>query len=121
MKKTMIPTKDRPTTMISIRMPVDVVEKLKEIAPAKGMSGYQALIKYYVGKGLREDLDLFLQVRSHAETLDILGKIFQDMTPEQLDELRKRAEEIKHPLDLKNSTTDTLSPVSEKEQEQSTA
>ncbi len=63
MKKTMIPTKDRPTIMISIRMPVDVVEKLKKIAPVKGISGYQALIKYYVGKGLREDLDLFRRSR----------------------------------------------------------
>jgi hypothetical protein len=69
MKKTMIPTKDRPTTMISLRIPVDVVEKLKRIAPAKGMSGYQALIKYYVGKGLREDLDLVRQVE-YAERLE---------------------------------------------------
>ena len=50
MKKMMIPTKHRPTTMISLRIPVDVLEKLKKIAPAKGMSGYQALIKYLRGQ-----------------------------------------------------------------------
>ncbi len=48
---------------------MDVVEKLKKIAPAKGMSGYQALIKYYVGKGLREGLDLVRQMES-AERLE---------------------------------------------------
>jgi hypothetical protein len=69
MKKTMIPNKDRPTIMISLRIPMDVVEKLKKIAPAKGMSGYQALIKYYVGKGLREDIDLVKQMES-AERLE---------------------------------------------------
>lgn len=69
MKKNMIPTKDRPTTMISLRIPVDVLEKLRKIAPAKGMSGYQALIKYYVGKGLREDFGLVRQMES-AERLE---------------------------------------------------
>jgi hypothetical protein len=69
MKKAMIPTKDRPTTMISLRIPVDVLEKLRKIAPAKGMSGYQALIKYYVGKGLRADFGLVKQIES-AEKLE---------------------------------------------------
>jgi ATP/maltotriose-dependent transcriptional regulator MalT len=44
--------------MVSLRMPEDVVENLKRIAPLKGMSGYQALIKYYVGMGLRRDLEI---------------------------------------------------------------
>ncbi len=35
MKKMMIPTKHRPTTMISLRIPVDVLEKLKKIAPGQ--------------------------------------------------------------------------------------
>ncbi len=53
------PTK---TMMVSMRMPVHVVEDLKRLAPLKGMTGYQALIKYYVGMGLRRDLEtLWLQ------------------------------------------------------------
>jgi hypothetical protein len=75
MKKTLIPTKDRPATMISLRVPVDVVEKLKKIAPAKGMSGYQALIKYYVGKGLREDFDLVRQVESVERLESTLARL----------------------------------------------
>ncbi|MFT4198973.1 MAG: hypothetical protein QM601_13915 [Pseudoxanthomonas sp.] len=47
--------KDRPMTTITLRMPVDVVESLKAIAPLKGMSGYQALLKAYVSEGLRRD------------------------------------------------------------------
>ena len=47
--------KDRPTTSITLRIPVDVVESLKEIAPLKGMSGYQTLLKSYISEGLRQD------------------------------------------------------------------
>lgn len=49
--------KDRPMTMVSIRIPEDVVEDLKRIAPMLGFSGYQALIKAYIGQGLRDDLE----------------------------------------------------------------
>ena len=48
--------KDRPMTMISLRIPEDVVEDLKRIAPLLGFSGYQPLIRAYIGQGLRTDL-----------------------------------------------------------------
>ncbi|MGH8472454.1 MAG: hypothetical protein ACREVJ_08400 [Gammaproteobacteria bacterium] len=47
--------KDREMTTITLRVPVDVVETLKELAPKLGYSGYQPLIKAYVGEGLRRD------------------------------------------------------------------
>jgi hypothetical protein len=47
--------KDRPMTVISLRMPEDVIDELKEIAPALGFSGYQPLIRAYIGQGLRKD------------------------------------------------------------------
>jgi hypothetical protein len=47
--------KNRPMTTITLRIPVDVIESLKEIAPLKGFSGYQSLLKWYVGEGLRRD------------------------------------------------------------------
>jgi hypothetical protein len=47
--------KDRQMAVISLRMPEDVIEELKEIAPALGFSGYQPLIRAYVGQGLRKD------------------------------------------------------------------
>ena len=48
--------KDRTMTTISMRLPEDVIEDLKEIAPALGFSGYQPLIRAYIGQGLRKDL-----------------------------------------------------------------
>ena len=47
--------KERPTTSITLRIPVDVVDSMKEIAPQRGFSGYQALLKSYIGEGLRRD------------------------------------------------------------------
>ena len=48
--------KDRPMTSISLRIPEDVIEDLKAIAPTLGFSGYQPLIRAYIGQGLRKDL-----------------------------------------------------------------
>lgn len=48
-------TKDRATTSITLRIPVDVVESLKSIAPHKGYTGYQTLLKAYISEGLRRD------------------------------------------------------------------
>ena len=47
--------KDRPVTSITLRIPVDVVDSLKAIAPHKGFSGYQTLLKAYISEGLRRD------------------------------------------------------------------
>lgn len=49
--------KNRPMTMVSIRIPADVIEDLKRVAPMLGFSGYQVLIKAYIGQGLRADLE----------------------------------------------------------------
>jgi hypothetical protein len=48
---------DRPMTTISMRIPEDVIEDLKRVAPLLGFSGYQPLIRAYIGQGLRKDLD----------------------------------------------------------------
>ena len=47
----------RPMTSVTLRMPEDVVEALKRIAPALGFSGYQPLMRAYIGQGLRRDLE----------------------------------------------------------------
>lgn len=51
--------RNRPMTSITIRMPEDVVEDLKRVAPLLGFSGYQPLIRAYIGQGLRVDLERF--------------------------------------------------------------
>lgn len=69
MKKKLILAKDRPSKHISIRIPLDVLDDLKRIAPMKGMGGYQALIKFYIGQGLRKDLE-DLWIAEHTEKLE---------------------------------------------------
>lgn len=63
--------KGREMTSITLRMPVDAVDSLKAIAPHKGMSGYQALLKAYVSEGLRRDeaVHLFGPAARLAEAL----------------------------------------------------
>jgi hypothetical protein len=61
---------------ISMRIPSDVIEDLKRVAPLLGFSGYQPLIRAYVGQGLRSDLarlerspdlaSLFASLRKHG-------------------------------------------------------
>jgi len=57
-------------TSITIRMPDDVIEELKRVAPLLGFSGYQPLIRAYVGQGLRRDLE---KIKSRPK-LDALVK-----------------------------------------------
>lgn len=44
-------------TSVTIRMPEDVIDDLKALAPQLGFSGYQPLIRAYVGQGLRQDME----------------------------------------------------------------
>jgi hypothetical protein len=80
---------ERKKMMVSLRMPEDVVENLKRIAPLKGMSGYQALIKFYVGMGLRRDLEtLWLQevperiqgiLAKHGVTCEVQEELLEEL------------------------------------------
>lgn len=47
--------KDRAMTSITLRIPVDVVDSMKKIAPLRGFAGYQTLLKAYLSEGLRRD------------------------------------------------------------------
>jgi hypothetical protein len=51
--------RNRPMSSVTIRIPEDVIEDLKRIAPLLGFSGYQPLIRAYIGQGLRVDLERF--------------------------------------------------------------
>ncbi len=59
--------KARPSTTITMRIPADVVASLKALAPLRGFSGYQTLLKSYISEGLRKDEARFEQ--STAEKL----------------------------------------------------
>ena len=67
--------KDRPSTTITMRIPLDVVESLKAIAPLRGFAAYQTLLKSYISEGLRRDEAEFDQqpTRRLAEALKRRG------------------------------------------------
>ena len=67
--------KDRANTTITMRIPVDVVESLKTVAPMRGFTAYQTLLKSYISEGLRRDeakLDQY-SARKLAEVLKRRG------------------------------------------------
>lgn len=45
----------RPSTVITMRIPADVVEALNVVAPMRGFSSYRILLKSYISDGLRRD------------------------------------------------------------------
>jgi hypothetical protein len=64
--------KDRPMVTITMRIPEDVVEDLKRLAPRLGFSGYQPLIRAYIGQGLRADL-----ARLPAADLELVADVLR--------------------------------------------
>ena len=58
--------KDRPMTTVTLRMPGDIVDDLKRMAPILGFSGYQPLMRHYIGRALRTDLERLDSASSHA-------------------------------------------------------
>lgn len=49
--------KDPPMALIRMRMPRHMIDELKEMASAKGFTGYQGLIRYYISQGARQDIE----------------------------------------------------------------
>ena len=47
--------KNRPMASVTVRIPEDVIESMKAIAPLRGFSGYQTLLKLYLSEGVRRD------------------------------------------------------------------
>ena len=80
--------KDRPTTSITLRIPVDVVESMKAIAPKLGLAGYQTLLKSYLSEGLRRDEARF-NLHSQERLVEALKK--HGVPQELLDEAVREA------------------------------
>jgi hypothetical protein len=49
--------KDRPATSVTINLPEDVLADLERVAVHLGLTNAHALIRAYVGQGLRADLE----------------------------------------------------------------
>jgi len=81
--------RNRPMASVTLRMPADVVEDLRRIAPRLGFSGYQPLIRAYVGQGLRQDLErlendavdtLIAGLRRRGVSESIIAEVLAEMT-----------------------------------------
>jgi hypothetical protein len=66
----------RPVETVSIEIPTDVLESLKKVAASRDMS-YQALLKFYIGQGLRQDLARMFADRILETTAEVLARHLQ--------------------------------------------
>lgn len=66
--------KERPMTSVTLRIPEDIVDDLKRVAPALGFSGYQPLMRAYIGQGLRTDLERLESQQALSAIIDSLRK-----------------------------------------------
>ncbi|WP_287637455.1 MULTISPECIES: hypothetical protein [unclassified Microcystis] len=82
--------RNRPMTTITIPIPEDVIEDLKRVAPLLGFSGYQPLMRAYIGQGLRADLErlegdtisaLVASLKRHGVSDEVLQEALSEVTP----------------------------------------
>jgi hypothetical protein len=81
--------RDRPMTSVTLRMPEDVVDDLKRIAPILGFSGCQPLMRAYIGQCLRQDLerldnDTITALVSNLKRRGVSKKIIEEALSEVL-------------------------------------
>jgi hypothetical protein len=85
MKKEMTVSKDRPKKRITLEIPADVLEDLERVARDKEMAGSPALIRYYIGQGLRKDMVELRRKNSLKQAEEILEK--HKIDPKIIDEV----------------------------------
>ena len=80
--------KNRPMITVTLRIPEDVVEELKQLAPILGFSGYQPLIRAYIGQGMRTDLEklenntvnaLIASLKRHGVSDDVIHEALNEV------------------------------------------
>ena len=83
--------KNCPMITVTLRMPEDVVEELKQLAPILGFSGYQPLIRAYIGQGMRTDLEklenngfdaLIASLKRHGVSDDVIHEALNEVVNE---------------------------------------
>ena len=65
-----------PFEVVSIRIPVDTLNAIKKVAVRQDIP-YEALIKFYIGRGLREDLAQMLYDRILEVVPEVLARHIQ--------------------------------------------
>jgi methyl coenzyme M reductase subunit C-like uncharacterized protein (methanogenesis marker protein 7) len=75
--------KERPLVNVTLQIPGDVLQDLKTVAERLGFSSIEALMRAYIGQGLRTDLErletnseisnLIESLRRHGVTDEVIG------------------------------------------------
>lgn len=63
----------RAVETVSIKIPTDTLESLKKVATSRDMS-FEALVKFYIGQGLRQDLARLFGDRVLETTAQVLAR-----------------------------------------------
>lgn len=66
----------RATETVSIKIPTDTLESLKKVAVSRDMP-LEALLKFYIGQGLRQDLAKLFSDRVLETTAQVLARHIQ--------------------------------------------
>lgn len=66
----------RETETVSLEIPKDTLDSLKKVAASRDMSD-QALLKLYIGQGLRQDLSKLFGDRVLETTAQVLARHFE--------------------------------------------
>ena len=87
--------KNRPMITITIRIPEDVIEDLKRVAPSLGFSGYQPLARAYIGQGLRTDLErlegdtvsaLIASLKRHGVSDEVIQEALREVNQREVNQ-----------------------------------
>lgn len=66
----------RMTEIVSLNIPTDTLASLVEVAASKNMS-VEALLKFYIGQGLRQDITKLFNERLLDKTAQVLSRHIQ--------------------------------------------
>ncbi|MDZ7960719.1 MAG: hypothetical protein RMY34_23030 [Aulosira sp. DedQUE10] len=68
--------RSRPVETVSIQIPKDTLDSLKKVAVNRDMV-LEALLKFYIGQGLRQDLAKLFSERVLQSTAEVLAQHIQ--------------------------------------------
>ncbi|WP_216595568.1 hypothetical protein [Myxosarcina sp. GI1] len=75
-EKLSLKLKSRSTETVSISIPTDTLKSVQKVANCRDMS-LEALLKFYIGKGLRQDLSKLFSDRLLDSTAQVLARHIQ--------------------------------------------
>ena len=73
--------KDRPSSSITIKVPEDVIDDLTKVALHLGFTDHHALVRAYVGQGLRADL---VRIEATPEIVNLVSSLRRQGISEEI-------------------------------------